>query len=82
MTEEDAKKKWCPMIRMNPITGEEQYSGVTTRENSDEHRNCIVSACMMWVPTDNFCKPSYPGDPRAMQKSKPAGYCGLAGGRP
>ena len=43
MTEEEARKKWCPHMRVN---GNNRNYSVTEPE-SDRFR-CIASDCMMW----------------------------------
>ena len=76
MTEEEAKTKWCPMVRFN-------YTG---NGNTDHNRgayvnasptpiNCIASDCMMWVwqiPPNVAVSDSDTGANRE-------GHCGLAG---
>lgn len=47
-TEEAARKKWCPMVRMGE-GGHNRWS------KSDDHVGtvgceCIASACMLWAP--------------------------------
>lgn len=63
MTEEEAKKKWCPMIRTGMVAGMAVNHHVDMNPGGqgvyDETR-CIASDCMMW-------------------RSAPTGYCGLAG---
>lgn len=44
-TVEEAKTKWCPMIR-NSNGG--NYSDSVSRKNSFEGYCCISSNCMMW----------------------------------
>jgi hypothetical protein len=74
MTEDEAKKKWCPLVRNNPLAPDESYAGVTTRDNKpDYERNCIASACMMWREADRV------EDPENYGTYIPTGYCGLAG---
>jgi hypothetical protein len=54
MTEEEARKKWCPMVRFN-ATGANRWTfadcpddwEAKDRENPDMAR-CIASDCMMW----------------------------------
>ena len=88
MTEEEARKKWCPMMR----TVEKWEHGTTGPRNcvvnieGDKGEivcdkligcQCIASDCMMWRPTDNETRPSAPDYVAAI--SEPAGFCGLAG---
>jgi len=43
VTEEEAKTKWCPFVRRNPVT----MHGPTNRPSHDGY-NCIGSECMLW----------------------------------
>ena len=74
MTEDEAKTKWCPMIRFagagNPVNG-----GVWSTNRGDDPGDigatkCLASGCMMWRWT--FID-------EALTDSKTHGYCGLAG---
>jgi len=86
MTEEEAKTKWCPMVRWEAETlatrrafnNREQILEGKCGENS----RCIASECMMWRPlyrevtkADEEACDLY----RAGDKNMPdGGYCGLA----
>lgn len=52
MTEEEARQKWCPMVRVRDY-GEDEPA--TNRDNSGRHKQkihtCLASDCMMWVWT-------------------------------
>ena len=59
MTEEEAKKKWCPEVRLSAISenGKHYYAASRDRcffvppNTKDPERDitkCIASACMMW----------------------------------
>ena len=83
LTEEEAKMKWCPMIRAG-------YGCNRESENDREGFHCISSGCMMWRWSDPATKfevdvPAYEtkGDPIGHDIPFPSrrGYCGL-GGRP
>lgn len=63
MTEEEAKSKWCPMIRY-------ERDLVNRSSPHPQNMNCIGSDCMMWRTTD-------PAIPEF--KHPESGYCGLAG---
>ena len=74
MTEEEAKTKWCPHVRVTTLD-EKIASNRGRYVRDDIDTNCIGSACMMWrqidlsrVPMDELHK-----------YSKGDGYCGLAG---
>lgn len=52
ITEEEAKTKWCPMVRTH-IVNVKDYYGDTTAAGSAVNKCtkrsvCIASACMMW----------------------------------
>jgi len=81
MTEQDAKTKWCPMVRTHIVSNKDYY-GIETADGPAVNKCtkravCIASACMMWRSIDNVAKNLYPGDTAIM--GPPAGYCGLAG---
>lgn len=46
MTEQEAKTKWCPMVRTPSSAIENQNTGIN-RESAEF--NCIASDCMLWV---------------------------------
>lgn len=76
MTEEEAKKKWCPMTRAH-ITVSRDYYGTETAEGPAVNKHtkdayCIGSACMMFRA---YQINAFPGPPETIC------YCGL-GGRP
>lgn len=56
MTEEEAKTKWCPMIRTGMVAGMAVNHHVDMQPGGqgvyDETR-CIASDCMMW--RDSYC---------------------------
>ena len=70
MTEEEAKTKWCPMVRSFAendsgvcATNQDDADGITDDGTTDiERALCKGSQCMMW-----------------RQNSTINGYCGLAG---
>lgn len=67
MTEDEARKKWCPMSRTqfppHASTGNRNFDGTLTKTD-----NCVGSACMMWRLV-----------PRIYTQDPQHGYCGLAG---
>lgn len=69
MKEEEAKTKWCPMVR-NYDTAFDMGSSTNRYEGKieSEHK-CIASDCMMWV----WDKPIQ-GHPKDTEKY---GHCGL-----
>jgi len=72
MTEENAKTKWCPYTRFHvvPDQGIWVYSN---RNNGELTSNCIASACMLWVETDNLPQPG-----NDFSEPVRSGHCGLA----
>lgn len=90
MTESDAKKLWCPMVRTP------SQSGIGNRDNAqdgvltalDDGSRCIGSACMMFRKEVSFIK-TFNGAPLEPHKMYFNGtvdsipqesvYCGLAG---
>lgn len=75
MTEDEAKKKWCPFVRLcvkGQSAGNRYGDENGTIENPSSCR-CIGSDCMAWRWADGM--PSITGKPKNMCE----GYCGLAG---
>jgi len=85
MTEEEAKKRWCPMVR---CTGRSEFlgdmespagncdaevGGVIDRKPS--YALCIASDCMCWRNLFHETETDIDGDKKYL-----GGYCGLAGG--
>jgi hypothetical protein len=67
MTEEDAKTKWCPFVRL----GQNRFTSPTNHmgsPNTEKAFFCIASDCMMWEWLGPQCSPS-----------NKVGYCGLKG---
>ena len=82
MTEDEAKTKWCPMVRFHLGEIAHYSNREETADKANKASRCIASNCMMWVPTGNECSAvneCIPVERRAPQICKPAGYCGLAG---
>lgn len=89
MTEEEARKKWCPFARTGAFTDQDQMMAVTVnRDPRDEVMDgcrCIASECMAWRWH------GYAGEEIALDRDHPFrkfprdehdqryGYCGLAG---
>lgn len=71
MTEEEAKTKWCPMVRTSSggLIGNRDNAHDGQLTSFDDGSRCIGSACMMWRSGATV-----KGDP-----SGSYGYCGLAG---
>ena len=68
-TEEEAKTKWCPMVRI--FSGTSNYVAACNKNMLDRDKDkdrCIASNCMMWrwIPT-------------IYAPETKSGYCGLAG---
>lgn len=82
MTEDEARGKWCPFVRVIEIrTGPERYERLDSRGNLNESGgpSCIASDCMMWrwvvSPSDAAREAK---DPFIEVVSEVSGYCGLA----
>lgn len=70
VTEEEARKKWCPIKWRNILT-----DGHNSIRVGDVQ--CSASACMMWI----FCPVQVPdGEDDLKWVDGDRGYCGLAGG--
>ena len=67
MTEEEARAKWCPIVRQTPSQLETMTGTAWT--------NCIGSACMMWR-WDGKYRATKAGPMRVGDGKH--GYCGLA----
>ena len=67
MTEEEAKTKWCPMVRLGDSGGNNQLLLGGTHSTLG---HCIGSACMMWRERRGY---------DAGELKLTSGYCGLAG---
>ena len=48
VTEEQAAKLWCPMVRFNNVQ-DAAFNRVHDPEPIGEWNNCIGSRCMMWA---------------------------------
>ena len=70
MTEEEAKTKWCPMVRslihngLGTCAANQTYSNETI---DIKLAHCKGSQCMMWKEAAPYAD------------IKPRGYCGLSG---
>lgn len=71
VTEAEAKKKWCPFVR---VEGSNRIHNLNTDGFDAEHRfqHCIGSVCMAWR-TFGLTMAKGGGD------MEHHGYCGLAG---
>ncbi len=59
---EEAKKLWCPMVRMPGFTS------ACNRDDVKRNVSCIADKCMMWVWTEEFT---------VIEPCKEYGTCGL-----
>ena len=71
MTEQEAKQKWCPMVRIDTGVSSSYNAFKAAKEQVNEGR-CIGSDCMMW----REYRPSEMPDADPLYV-----YCGL-GGKP
>jgi len=67
MTEEEAKTKWCPHVRVADCGA---HNAVACNRFASESisQNCIASNCMMWVKRHQA---------GVDKKGECSGYCGL-----
>ena len=80
MTEEEAKTKWCPFVRVlasidigpNPVA----ITSFNVDNKGSRHGECIGSACMAWRWA---CRPGSNGADGRPKDYPGDGYCGLAG---
>lgn len=85
MTEQEAKEKWCPMVRviMTPQDPTWQNQAMTNRmefvKQGLEETRCIASNCMMWkrFPECPVCKSAAEVEKHGCNNE--SGFCGLAG---
>lgn len=70
MTEDEAKKNWCPMTRVGHVAGMAINRHPDEKDFYEETR-CVASKCMMWREHTLDEKTRFDG-PRG-------GFCGLAG---
>jgi hypothetical protein len=76
LPEEQAKTKWCPLVRY-------VHDGEDVTSNRDvnftplhgEPTNCLGSDCMAW----RWTQPMFDGPDSYISEPGPKGYCGLAG---
>lgn len=59
MREEDAKTKWCPMVRFHNGADNDVYSNMLDGRNDFPY--CSGSECMMWRYIDEESKSGYCG---------------------
>ena len=76
MTEEEAKTKWCPMVRFHKGMDGDVYCSRPTGTATDDSALCIASDCMMWRYVDY--EYVIPNSVPPSSKGKLEGYCGLA----
>ena len=50
MTEEEAKTKWCPMVRFGDTGSVSNRRMNGGSGGAGEYSRCMASSCMMWVP--------------------------------
>lgn len=79
MTQDEAKKRWCPFAHSRSVRFEDEENGGGSVMYMPANKNrpttlCVAGDCMAfrWI-TENT------PDGRGIQASKTEGYCGLAG---
>lgn len=79
MTEDEAKTKWCPMVRAtmgSTLFCTNRDGNLISGVIADFNVNCIGSACMMWRWHGAVVAEGMPVVPNVPTLH---GYCGLAG---
>lgn len=71
MTEDEAKQKWCPMVRFAP---DSENGGMLVLNQPQDTLKCVASDCMMWR-----LDWAQRGIDYASGEIPTKGYCGLAG---
>ena len=75
-TEDEAKKMWCPHVRIGDDQGASASINRAWSRGCPDAANCIASKCMAWrwalSPED--AESEWNDD-----HQQPTGYCGLAG---
>lgn len=92
MTEDEAKTKWCPFVRIgSELSGLGSLNRDVQLGENTMQVNCIASACMAWRDTSVTTRPYLDGKPIAEgmtihPQGRPVehrpvrnGFCGLAG---
>lgn len=74
MTEDEAKKRWCPFARLYNMNRAHEMVSAPEPEWPAQCA-CIASACMAWRWTD----PLYQNPALAELNKDRNGHCGLAG---
>lgn len=77
MTEQEARTKWCPMVRITWYPTPAPETSISGWNRDEMNTNCMASDCMMWrwhlrgAMVDDKYDENYPLE----------GHCGL-GGKP
>lgn len=83
MTEDEAKTKWCPMVRYRSVNGEgiNRWVSADDAQLSPDPSKCLGSGCMMWRehPWANLNGQRVDRGHYAFEQATPHGFCGLAG---
>jgi hypothetical protein len=74
MTEEEARKKWCPQVRYFV-----DADGLGRTNMPEDSCRCIASDCMAWRWSYDWIKPHDTTLDEYAALSTTLGYCGLAG---
>lgn len=76
MTEQEARKKWCPFARRGAVLDENYVAAVNRLSDMDNWPKCIASDCMAWRWSEELDK-GWAGKDGTNKTND--GYCGLAG---
>jgi len=83
MTEDEAKTKWCPFVRIESYERTNSYNRHSDGDASTNVLKCIGSACMAWRWDTSTWSLQSDDKGLLMRRSadmeEPYGFCGLAG---
>lgn len=74
MTEDEAKTKWCPFVRL-ARPGQTAFNRTTDDSELLPAAMCVASDCMAW----RWKARTWPSKPNDQSGPICGGYCGLAG---
>lgn len=83
MTEDEAKTRWCPFVRL-AAPADSQFAGTLGNRIGDDHGGnlcCIASKCMAWRPYESAAfrdKAAAEFRHRGYRLVTDEGFCGLA----
>lgn len=89
LTEEEAKKRWCPHTRMATQTSDKVFNRVWVEEDKAKNQDgymwrgpgvcCIASTCMAWNWASEKALRDIDLITSDIEAESRTGYCGLSG---